>query len=85
MHPVTEDSGVSFKVAYEEQELTYDGRPALHAVDSGWVDLFVAQNRKYGPWMLAYLESILRLADHRRSELEVEEYDKRHTAWGADE
>jgi CRISPR-associated endonuclease/helicase Cas3 len=85
MHPITEDSGVCFKVAYEEQELTYDGRPALHAVDSGWVDLFVAQNRKYGPWMLAYLESILRLADHRRSELEVEEYDKRDTHRGADE
>lgn len=58
MHPVTEDSGVRFNVTHGGRELTYDGRPALYAVDSGWVDLFVAQNRKYGPWMLAYLESI---------------------------
>ena len=45
----------------------------MYALGSGWANLFVSQNRTYGPWLLAYLEAILRLADHRRSELEIEE------------
>ncbi len=35
-----------------------------------WVDSFEHLKRKYGPWGLAWLESLLRLADHRWSEAE---------------
>lgn len=85
IHPVTNDAGIAFEVPYEGRVFTYTGRPALFAIDSGWADLFASQNRKYGPWMLAYLESIVRLADHRRSEQEIEEYVKSQRGHGRDE
>lgn len=75
VHPVTDDRGVDFDVPHGGRTLSYTGRPRMFALDSGWADLFVAQNRAYGPWMLAYLESILRLADHCRSEQEVLEHE----------
>jgi CRISPR-associated endonuclease/helicase Cas3 len=49
-------------------------RPArsLAELTALWVDMFVGLRRRYGPWGLARLEAILRLADHRRSEAEQE-------------
>ena len=73
LHPTANDPGISFDAPYAGQMFSYVGRPAMYALGSGWADLFVSQNRTYGPWLLAYLEAILRLADHRRSELEIEE------------
>jgi CRISPR-associated endonuclease/helicase Cas3 len=81
-HPIKADEGVMFKVPLPGRALEYRGKPALHQLGSGWIELFVAQNRKYGPWLIAFFESILRLADHRRSELEVEEYGKKRTEKG---
>lgn len=40
---------------------------------AGWVQLFTAMKRRYGPWGLAHLEAVLRLADHRASETSGEE------------
>ncbi len=76
LQPYAEDAGIAFEVPHGDETLTYRGRAALHGLAAGWADLFADQNRKYGPWMLAYLESILRLADHRRSEQEIDEYER---------
>ena len=73
-HPVKADAGTAISLVHEGRPLEYIGKPALQSLSSGWADLFVSLNRNYGPWTLAFLESVLRLADHRRSEQEVEEY-----------
>ena len=41
-----------------------------NGLDSNWIDMFERLYKRYGPWELAHMESILRLADHRQSEKE---------------
>ena len=45
---------------------------ALAALHAGWVDLFWRMVRRYGYWGLAYLETLVVLADHRQSTAERE-------------
>jgi len=73
LQPVVDDIGASFELDFEGQKLTFRGRTELASVDSGWAELFGRLQRRYGVWGLAYLETVLRLADHRRSEAEIEE------------
>lgn len=46
------------------------GDHRLYHLDQGWTDLFWQMVHKYGPWGVAFLETLLRLADQRQSHLE---------------
>jgi CRISPR-associated endonuclease/helicase Cas3 len=48
--------------------------PVAHqSLIARWLALWEALNRQHGPWKLAHLEAVLRLADHRRSEFDEHE------------
>ncbi len=68
--PAIDDDGIQFQFSFKGQNLSFDGNHALEKLDSGWVDLFWRMVRRYGYWGLAFLETIVRLADQQRSELE---------------
>lgn len=44
--------------------------PEVQDIGSGWIESFQRLKDRYGPWGVAWLEAVLRLADHRRSEAE---------------
>jgi CRISPR-associated endonuclease/helicase Cas3 len=70
--PMRPDDGVQFTVPFEQTVLEFDGVPELAGLGSGWPSLFWRLVRRYGPWGLAYLESVVRLADHMQSRQELE-------------
>lgn len=47
--------------------------PSLAELTAWWLDLRDKVEKKYGPWGLARLEAVLRLADHRASQAEQTE------------
>ncbi|MEW6247043.1 MAG: type I-U CRISPR-associated helicase/endonuclease Cas3 [Nitrospirota bacterium] len=68
--PAIEDDGIeSLKFEFDGLHLEFNGTHQLERLDSGWSERFWRLIRRYGYWGLAYLETIVRLADHRRSEL----------------
>ena len=67
-------------------EWTYDGGHMSASVDhglerigSGWVDMCARLYDRYGPWRLAHIEAIVRLADHNQSRAEEGEEEEEWT------
>lgn len=72
MMPFKDDEGTRFRVEVANGEpLEFEGTPRLGELSSDWPSLFWKLVKRYGAWGLAYLESILRLADHLQSRDEM--------------
>lgn len=55
------------EVVIDGTELSAEAQEAPVRLDQGWFELAERLRRRYGPWELARLEAILRLADHAAS------------------
>lgn len=67
---VIDPSPLSVTVEVEGLALQAGSDTGLERIDAGPADRYWRLTRRFGWWGLAWLESLLRLADHRRSELE---------------
>jgi len=63
--PAVNDNGMN-QVAFNFNgiEVNFNGKHNLERLDSGWTELFWEVTRRYGYWGTAYMETIVRLADH---------------------
>ena len=69
--PVVEDPNpVTVEVDAFGYPLSVNSRTELERLDSGVAERFWKLARRYGWWGLAWLEALVRVADHRRSEEE---------------
>lgn len=67
---VIDDQAPEVSFDLEGQTLTWSGPTSLERLDSGVSRRYWRLTKLYGWWGLAWLEALLRLADHRRSEWE---------------
>jgi CRISPR-associated endonuclease/helicase Cas3 len=65
---VGDPAPVTVRLATKGQSLQASSATGLERLNSGVARRFFRLTRRYGWWGLAYLESLLRLADHRVSE-----------------
>lgn len=66
--PANEDpEPVTIATMYQGQQVQGESTPSLGQLNAGWVDQFEQLQARYGFWGLAYLESIVRLADYQAS------------------
>jgi CRISPR-associated endonuclease/helicase Cas3 len=63
---------VKAAVVVDDSVLSAMAQEAPLRLDQGWFELAERIRRRYGPWELARLEAILRLADHAASAEEQE-------------
>jgi CRISPR-associated endonuclease/helicase Cas3 len=70
--PIDDDEELTVRLQHGDSAFQASTRHRLARLDSGVAERFWALNVRYGRWGLAWLEAVLRLADHRRSELETE-------------
>lgn len=70
-----EPSGELIVIDLDGAKLNVERFRSLAQLTGAWIDLAERVQRRYGPWGLARLEAILRLADHRQSERDEKDAD----------
>ncbi len=68
---VFDEKPVNVKIKFQGHSLSHSSNTGMEGLDSDVSDRFWRLVRHYGWWGLAWLEAILRLADHRCSEAEA--------------
>jgi CRISPR-associated endonuclease/helicase Cas3 len=63
--------GEPFEVAVGGELVRVAPSRSLAELTASWIDMGARLHKRYGPWGLARLEAILRLADHRQSEVDA--------------
>ena len=73
--PLTNDIYASSQIEFDMNSVRMKGavKHGLARLDCGWIDMCDRLYAKYGAWGLAYMEAIIRLADHQQSH--EEEYN----------
>ena len=70
---IFDEKPLDVKFEFEGQTFANSSDTGMARLDAGVADRFWRLVRHYGWWGLAWLEAVMRLADHRRSEAEAEQ------------